>query len=462
MNNIFNMIGSNSSNIQTNVNGILKGDGEGNITKALPGEDYASTGTVFPVIVIYGGVGSEFTVTDGSVTYNGFIDESFHYNLEVANIGTYTITCVYNNLVQSKTLEVTNIGLFTIRFRGGSIYGAEWDGTSTTAWTRTDRSRDLDEPKPALGSNIGYSPYDELYPWSEMVRVTDEDAGELVAIPKFWYKWQLIGTTLKLQIADYHADGFSVSPAHADRGDGEGERDVVYIARYRCDTSFRSISGSAAVTKSMTILRQSITTLGKGIYQQDYAMHWTICMLYLVEYADWDSQKTIGYGGGTYSAGASDNMNYHTGTIATSRTSYNAGTQYRYIEGLWANGYEFLDGCYFTAEGLWIINTPSMFNSDKTDGVLVGLPAGGGYPKSFAIPSVEGYEWALYVDYVGGSTSTYIPDYKDGGSYSTYPALQRGYSGDDLKAGLFAMDYYYFTTTGYGRLMKLPFSTTEE
>ena len=48
--------------------------------------------------------------------------------------------------------------------------------------------------------------------------------GVMVKIPKFWFKWTKSGSTLKLQIADKAADGFSVSPAHMDRGDGKGER----------------------------------------------------------------------------------------------------------------------------------------------------------------------------------------------------------------------------------------------
>lgn len=81
------------------------------------------------------------------------------------------------------------------------------------------------------------SPFDNLMPWSGMVRSSDPAAGELVAIPKFWFKWTKSGSRLKLQIADKATPGFHVSPAHADRGDGKGERNTVYIGRYHCHTS---------------------------------------------------------------------------------------------------------------------------------------------------------------------------------------------------------------------------------
>lgn len=49
-------------------------------------------------------------------------------------------------------------------------------------------------------------------------------------------------------------------------------------------------------------------------------------MLYLVEYANWNSQATIGYGcsprNNKFNMGATDAMTYHTGTSAASRTTY--------------------------------------------------------------------------------------------------------------------------------------------
>lgn len=131
-----------------------------------------------------------------------------------------------------------------------------------------------------------------------MVRSSDPAAGELVAIPKFWFKWTKSGSRLKLQIADKATPGFHVSPAHADRGDGKGERNTVYIGRYHCHTSnWKSQSGGkpkADITRSAA--RNGIHGLGGTIWQSDIQIRMTIWMLYLVEFADWNSQKTIGKG----------------------------------------------------------------------------------------------------------------------------------------------------------------------
>ena len=63
--------------------------------------------------------------------------------------------------------------------------------------------------------------------------------------------------------------------------------------------------------------------------------------------------------------GYTDNMTYHTGTTQSSRTSYGLGEQYRHIEGLWDNVYDWLDGCYYDANGLNIILNPSSFSDSR-------------------------------------------------------------------------------------------------
>lgn len=339
------------------------------------------------------------------------------------------------------------------------IYGVEWDGTSTTAMSRTDAAAGFTDPVPAVSNGTGSSPFDNLLPWSGMTRITDSVAGELVAIPKFWYKFTKSGNTLKLQIADGQVDGFFVSPAHADRGDGNGERDIVYVGRYHCASGYKSTTGvaqQARITRSTA--RTSIHNLGATIWQFDYAMRLTIQMLYLVEFADWNSQTKIGYGcsasGSKVNNGQTDAMQYHTGTTAANRTTYGF-TQYRYIEGLWDNVYDWMDGCYYNSSGMNIILNPSKF-SDSANGTSIGTPPGG-WISAFNVVESGGVQW-LCPSGNSGSDSTYIPDSwyfgaSDpclccGGSY--YKALYHGH---------FCVNNYDASYKGAGvgcRLQKLP------
>lgn len=361
--------------------------------------------------------GSNVTCTKGSKTQSKTASATGTVDFTVTESGTYTITATKNGETAEDTATITADGqTVNVKLAYRHIYGVVWDGTSTTVWSRTDEAASFVNPTPYRAGATSYgSPFDNLYPWSGMVRVTDAVAGELVAIPKFWYKWTKSGNSLKLQIADKETDGFHVSPAHADRGDGKGERDIVYIGRYHCNTNnYKSQSGvkpKANITRSTA--RTSIHNLGSNIWQSDIQMRMTIWMLYLVEFADWNSQKTIGKGCGNNSAtenmGYTDSMPYHTGTTLASRDSYGLGTQYRYIEGLWDNVYDWGDGCYYNNNGLNIINTPSSF-SDNSGGTAVGVPSSG-WPSAFTVATVAGLEWVIYPTASGGSETTYSADY---------------------------------------------------
>lgn len=408
--------------------------------------------------------GSTVTCTKGSKTQRKTASATGTVDFTVTESGTYTITATKNGETAEDTATITADGqTVNVKLAYRHIYGVVWDGTSTTVWSRTDEAASFVNPTPYRAGATSYgSPFDNLYPWSGMVRVTDAVAGELVAIPKFWYKWTKSGNSLKLQIADKETDGFHVSPAHADRGDGKGERDIVYIGRYHCNTNnYKSQSGvkpKANITRSTA--RTSIHNLGSNIWQSDIQMRMTIWMLYLVEFADWNSQKTIGKGCGNNSAtenmGYTDSMPYHTGTTLASRDSYGLGTQYRYIEGPWDNVYDWGDGCYYNSNGLNIINTPSSF-SDNSGGTAVGVPSSG-WPSAFTVATVAGLEWVIYPTASGGSETTYSADYW--GFNASGPCLCFG--GSYYQSGNRGLFFVYYASASSSsayigcRLQKLP------
>lgn len=316
-----------------------------------------------------------------------------------------------------------------------TIYGVEWDWTSSgpTKGTRTDAAAGFSDPNPAVNNGTGSSPFDSLMPWAGMVKET-RTGGVMVKEPKYWFKWTKTGKKLKLQIADGPVDGFHVDPVNMDKGDGLGELDFSYIGRYHCASgTYKSETNKAQqVSITRSAARTSIHNLGANIWQMDFAQMWYVGMLYLVEFADWNGQKTIGYGcsaaGSKENNGKTDAMQYHTGTTAANRTTYGY-TQYRNIEGWWDNVYDWMDGCYYNSNGLNVILNPSKF-SDNANGTLIGSMPSSGYPNDMAVPTQSGFEWALRPATTGGSDSTYVPDYwnfrgsspclRRGGSYSQY------------------------------------------
>jgi hypothetical protein len=322
----------------------------------------------------------------------------------------------------------------------GTIYGAYWDGTSSPQWSRTDSAEGFADPVPYVKGASSYgSPFDNIMPWAGMV-VTERTGGTMVAIPKFYYKLTQNGNDLAIQIANEELDGFHVSPMHMDRGDGKGERDIAYIGRYHCNSSYKSVTGASPVAKiTRSTARTNIHNIGTNIWQMDWAARLTIWMLYIVEFAHWNSQDKIGYGcgnnSGTQAVGASDAMPYHTGTMQTSRTTYGVGVQYRNIEGLWDNVYDWCDGCYNNSNGFNIVLMPSKF-SDSSGGISVGTPSSG-YPSAFGVKAIDGTYPLFIPTATGGSGDTYSCDYWSfsasypcvcvGGYYNQYTFRGLGY-----------------------------------
>jgi hypothetical protein len=347
--------------------------------------------------------------------------------------------------------------------KDANIYGVEWNGTETTKWTRTDASAAFADPEPAVNNGAGSSPFDNLMPWKGMVKSEDPEAGTLVAIPKFWYKLtQTANNGIKIQIADNEVEGFSVSPAHMDRGDSTGERDVVYVGRYHCEGStFKSgKTYSPKHTINRSSARTSIHNLGNDIWQFDFAMRFTIWLLYLVEFADWNSQDVIGYGcspnGSLFGSGSTDDMQYHTGTTKSTRTTYGC-CQYRNIEGLWDNIYDWLDGCYYDDNGLNIVLNPNQF-SDDSNGVNAGTPVSNNFASKFKVSDTGKFSLFFPIE-SNGSDSTYSCDrwYAYG---KINPCLYCGAAFSKNKFfGLFGMSSFSESTAEAYigcRLMKLP------
>lgn len=430
----------------------------------------ANTLTISPTKITIGAPG-ETAVLSASQTGDGEISATSS-NTSVATVsksGNYFVVtgkAVGSATITVKVAEGANYlapanKSCAVTVEAPKIYGASWDGTSTTKWTRTDAAAGFTDPVPAVNNGNGSSPFDSIQPWAGMVK-SNRTGGVMVAIPKFWYKITQNGAGMKIQIANKETSGFSVSPAHMNRGDGKGERDVVYIGRYHCHTSdYKSKTGGkpkASITRSAA--RTAIHNLGSNIWQMDFAMRFTIWLLYIVEFADWNSQAKIGYGcgnnSGTENMGYTDSMSYHTGTTKSSRTTYGCGTQYRNIEGLWDNVLDWMDGCYYNSNGMNVILNPNSF-SDSSGGVLIGKPTSG-WPSAFGVKSVSGAFPTFIPTAASGSDSTYSCD--NWGFYTSSPCLYvGGYYNQNTSRGLFCVDYASASSTGTSigcRLQELP------
>lgn len=424
------------------------------------GETYTATAR-FCTLTLTAPVGSTLTATCGDNTMTATVTGDAGtgtVKLYPPVLGTWSITAAKDDETTTKTVAATAYKDYAVELAYVHIYGASWDGTSTTKWSRTDEAAEFTDPVPYVAGASSYgSPFDSLQPWAGMVK-SERTGGTMVAIPKFWYKLTQNGSGMTIQIADRAVKGYSVSPAHMDRGDGHGERDVVYIGRYHCNSSYKSGTGSPKTNTTRSSARANIHGLGSAIWQSDFAMRFTLWLLYIVEFADWNSQAKIGYGcspsSSTFTMGYTDSMPYHTGTNQSSRATY-GGTQYRNIEGLWDNVWDWCDGCYNDGNGLNIVLNPSKF-SDGSNGTAVGVPSNG-WPSAFKVKANGGFPMFIPTS-ASGNDATYSCDYWNFGS--SYPCLYVGgcYS-HGSSYGLFCVVYgtasYYGGSVGC-RLQELP------
>ena len=336
-----------------------------------------------------------------------------------------------------------------------NVFGVCWDySNSSTALSRLTKSNDPNkvvtadittEPSAAVGTASGSSPFDNYAPWKNMDEYNIVDnaikyrKGEtgfsrtnydtMVYIPEYWYKIVDDATNSKryFYIAEKAVDGFEKHP-------GSGK----YVGRYNTISGYASKTGAAPL---VNITRASARTGSKGKgdkwSQYDYASWCAVWLLYLVEFADWDSQKKIGRGyvdgnSSAINSGGTDSMVYHTGRA--SGTDGKTAVQYRHIENPYGNVFEFIDGINFSGGTVYVCLNPASYADDtaanytnigskiQSDGYITAIGVAAAMP------------WAFFPTGVRGSETTYISDYayynsgwrvlRVGGGWSN-----RGYAG---------------------------------
>lgn len=402
---------------------------------------------ILPILTINITALSSISITDGTTTITGTANVGGKFKTQIPNFGTWTITATLNGDTATEEIVINQIKTYEVNMRYVQVYGVSW-GFTGKVLSRTDKAALFTDPVPYVNDGVMTvadcsSPFDELGPWSGMEVSVDTLGNSLVSIPKFWYKINKTASALTIQIADGPVAGFNVSPAHRARNAQDSDKDVVYIGRYHCDADYKSKSGvipKASITRAAA--RAGVHALGNEYWQLDMSMWTTIWMLYIVEFANWDSQAMIGYNCGNDSSkentGSTDAMPYHTGTMQTTKTTYGVGVQYRYIEDPWGNVLDWCDGITFNQGDIYCFDNFTDYSDSytSTGAKLVGTrPTTGNWIKNWGLSSEAGYEWFMYPSEVQ-SAQTEEPDYC---FYSTSGVVLRvgGYYDQNAYRGLF-------------------------
>lgn len=315
--------------------------------------------------------------------------------------------------------------------RRGNVFGVCWDTSNpSTALTRLTHKTDpyrlvtqtvTEEPKPAVGTGEGSSPFDAFMPWSGVEECNIDTSGAVTArkgdgnfsrdglyvmvyIPEFYVAYRESGTKKFFYISDVSDEKFVKHP-------GSGK----LVGRYHmCD--FYGAGASKTKSAPVTNLTRSAAQdrakmIGNRFHLYDFATYCAIIWLYLVEFADWNCQSKIGRGYvdgnmSTINSGGTDSMTFHTGRA--SGTDGQTAVQYRGIENLWGNVFQWVDGFNVNNGTAYYCTDPSKYADDTLTGYInIGRLTRPGFIKDLTVTD----NGLLIPKTTGGSQTTYIPDY---------------------------------------------------
>lgn len=346
----------------------------------------------------------------------------------VGKAGTWAIKATKGYQTAEGTVSITASGQSkSLTLSYANVFGVVWDTSNgSTALTRLTPSTDpyglvtrsvTTEPIPAVGTGSGSSLFDSFMPWSGMKECNLNNAGAVTAwkgdsgfsrsnnftmvfIPEFYIAAKRNGTKQYFYVSDKPKSGFTKHP-------GSNK----YIGKYHMTRGGYSISvGEPVVSITRDTARNKAKSIGQKFHLYDFATYCAIIFLYIVEFADWNCQSKIGQGctnnSSSINSGGTDSMTYHTGRA--SGTDGKTAVQYRWIENLWGNVYQFIDGFNANGTTAYYCTDPSEYADNTSSGYTnIGTLSGSGWIKDLTVTD----NGLLIPKTSGGSGTTYVPDY---------------------------------------------------
>lgn len=262
------------------------------------------------------------------------------------------------------------------------------------------------------------------------------DGDVFMEFSKFWWKFENTPTHLEIKIATAEVEGF-VSPAFE-------EKEKIYIGRYlgyELDGKLRSVKGYEPTgSKTIGDFRVIAQANGTGYSQLPYLATLAVQVLYLVQYANLDSQTALGRGwvdspAGYANTGGTDGKGFNYGETTGKLQMSLYG-----IEDFWGNKLQWLDGIATDANNDILVSNGS-FN-DNGSGYTKHTNTGAvkddaGYIKDVMGGDITGF---LNADKSGSSTTYYCDN---GYIRPTKVAYFGGYRSDASSAGAFFLRLYY-------------------
>jgi hypothetical protein len=250
----------------------------------------------------------------------------------------------------------------------------------STSWERIEDSVGL-QANAQIGTVPVKNDFDSLYPWSDIISYNyDVDTKQITAyygddnfkfdgsngevltkIPEFYYKRYQDDTYEYIYISKNALEGYSKSEEFS-------------VGRYTISGSSSRVYSKSGVKPlgyaTITNFRTYARNLGTGFGIMDYH-YFLIQLLYLVEYADYNSQAKLGLGYTNASntiavtSGATDYLGMKSGSVDGTDTK---SIIYRGIEDIFGNTWQFIDGINIQNYQVYICYDQTQYSVDTYTG----------------------------------------------------------------------------------------------
>ncbi len=259
----------------------------------------------------------------------------------------------------------------------------------------------------------GFSSFSAVEPWKSMSKVTVSNS-TMIKLPKFWFKRWKDSSYEYIQISNKERTGFSIHPAFTHNNKTQ---DYIYVGAYLTSGSQTNQVSTSGATPLTTLTRgnwrSGARSKGTGWGLLDITTWSAIQMLYLVEFADSNSQIKLGHGRTTSSAiqtGSSDSIPNLTGGDSSGTVS----VVYRGIEDVYGNYWQILDGLNISEANYWVCNVQNNYADSNYTSNYSRLSFSGS-------TSWSGGPWISTMGVDSSSWSSLIlPSGASNGSQSTY------------------------------------------
>ena len=311
--------------------------------------------------------------------------------------------------------------------QASQAYGVEWNQTTDT-YTRTGLAVGTANSTSYAGSlqtgmrrcvlnangtvNYYLHPTDSTKKADGSAAVIDGTAGNvMVEIPKFYYKYEYAAPVHKWSISPVQEVGYMIHPAFVRGGVEKNYRYYCAYEGYNNGGTLKSISG-VLPTASQTIatFRTQAQANGTGWSLIDWNLLYAVQMLFLTEYADFDTQAMIGNGNDTGSdykitTGQSNAI----GNASSPATNDDMWMSYRGIENWYASMQKIIDGVNVSERVVYVNSNPATFASDVFTGDYISTGASFSAANGY-VSGLNNSSKGFIANAATGTDSTYIPD----------------------------------------------------